>query len=363
MEQSKTCRLSKSLLFLVTILVALSLLSTYEIRMLTSKQRELAYEKEMILDEMFLRPHLSMAGSFYNRNNSTENMTKEVKLFPTNKLLPRRLIAVFGLESSGTKIVTEAISVASGAFHYNKESIEPEGISFHGRIDENVRKTGVEVQHISLPWGSDCQSQNLRDIFITLPVLVPRKCGCATLPLFWDEFACSKGKDRPSALDKGCTDLGFTDFVPYPDRFFINITSHIQWYEEHGVEATAVIVARDPMIQSISKLQGHCTDHEKSDMENTYGMQIITEALENLSLDNAQGRTTSNLVLVSYESVMSFGKSYFMNYLYPKLGLNVVSGRISNYVPTLHNGNKKYLNTTVMNNSFVNKHTRMNMMK
>ena len=91
MEQSKTCRLSKSLLFLVTILVALSLLSTYEIRMLTSKQRELAYEKEMILDEMFLRPHLSMAGSFYNRNNSTENMTKEVKLFPTNKLLPRPL--------------------------------------------------------------------------------------------------------------------------------------------------------------------------------------------------------------------------------------------------------------------------------
>ena len=52
--------------------------------------------------------------------------------------LPDRVIAVFGLESSGTTFVTAALKAALGAV---------------GKIDLHCRANRTELQHASLPWG------------------------------------------------------------------------------------------------------------------------------------------------------------------------------------------------------------------
>ena len=254
-----------------------------------------------------------------------------------NALLPKKLILVTGLESSGTKIVTEALAIATGAYEGNINTLEKSGNSFHGR----VLGSDIEVQHQSLPWGSRCTDEHDANHLHTMSVLVPRQCGCASKMnnFLWDTPTCDAVQAH-----KDCEKLGISQRLSYPNRFFLNITSHIKWYEEQGVEASAVIIMRDKEIESISKLHDHCRNKALLQMENEHGLNIITEALQNLSFDKINGRNYANLVLVSYESMMSLGKPYFDRYIYERLGIAQNEKQNKQlYVPSLQNGNHKYL--------------------
>ena len=246
-----------------------------------------------------------------------------------NPLLPKRIILITGLESSGTKIITEAIAVATGAYNGH---ISSSGNSFHGRMLGN----DIEVQHQSLPWGSTCTDEQDAKQLHTMPVLVPRQCGCSSRmnSFIWDTPICDAYNIHPS-----CIGLGLSQRLPYPNRFFVNITSHIRWYEDRGVESTAVIVLRDKDIEETSKYRDHCTNNALVHMENKHGLKLITEALKQLSMDKRNSRSRSaSLVLVSYESMMSLGKEYLTTYVYDRLGIT----NIDAYVPALNNGNQKY---------------------
>jgi hypothetical protein len=61
-------------------------------------------------------------------------------------VLPKRLIAVFGTENSGSTVTATALGVATGAFH---PMLKDKHLLFR-----SMDPTGtVEVQHISLPMG------------------------------------------------------------------------------------------------------------------------------------------------------------------------------------------------------------------
>ena len=287
-----------SIFLFVLVLVSISIISYFKLQNFQSMVSYNNRTEFLINDKETYEQH----SRSIDYDNSSQNK-------PRNSFLPRRLIAVFGLEASGTKIVTEAISIATGAYSFPSKSkvVAAGGASFHGRIDQKKITKGIEIQHLSLPWGSTCQNEKDADKLHTLPVLVPRNCGCSSTmnSFIWGSKSCQKAK-----VYEQCVDMGIHDPVVYPNRFFINITSHIQWYEERGVEATAVILLRDQSAELIGK-RDHCTKKEIGELENRYGLQIIAETLENLSTTILQGRNSSNLVLVSYESMISLGDTYF----------------------------------------------------
>mmetsp|Transcript_14619 Transcript_14619/g.22574 ORF Transcript_14619/g.22574 Transcript_14619/m.22574 type:complete len:217 (-) Transcript_14619:106-756(-) len=203
---------------------------------------------------------------------------------------------------------------------------------------------GIEVQHLSLPFGSTCREvyrgsnviEQMRQY--TLSVLTPRECGISD-ENSWDHSLLWAPINRKRASTYGdrilpqyCNDAGLNDFTRAPKRFFVNVTSHIRWYLDRGVQATAVLVLRDKTIQNISKVKNHCNSQPSADAEDSYGMQIMTEAFEKLSYDVED----PSLVLVSYEMLMNIGDPYLFS-IYEKLGIQ------SSYTPDLKDGNKVYL--------------------
>lgn len=244
-------------------------------------------------------------------------------------ILPKKMILVTGLESSGTKLVTEAIAVASGAYTGSLTSIRPHGNSFHGRTSNAV----IEVLHQSLPWGSTCESEVDAASLKTLPVLVPKQCGYSkTNGFLWDNHI--GGSNNPY-----CNKLGLETLVEYPNRFFIDIASHIKWYRERGVVASAVIVVRDSSIETISKYHDHCRRNDLANLENNHAMKIIKEAVKKLSTETGPDGTTE-LLIVSYEAIMAIGDTYFLDFVFPNLGI-----RSSRVTASFIDGNRKYVHT------------------
>ncbi len=60
-----------------------------------------------------------------------------------HSLLPKKIISVIGLESSGTRFVTSILASAHGIPKYREGSFPGGG-----------KKDGLLVQHFSLPWVS-----------------------------------------------------------------------------------------------------------------------------------------------------------------------------------------------------------------
>uniref|UniRef100_A0A7S2LNH8 Uncharacterized protein n=1 Tax=Leptocylindrus danicus TaxID=163516 RepID=A0A7S2LNH8_9STRA len=276
------------------------------------------------------------------RGNQPEVATVQPTLkYHHNPILPKRLISVFGLESSGTRLLTKAIAVASGAATIGNAG----GVGgFDGRLDRYKKLRGIEVQHLSLPFGSTCQEVYRGSNVIeqarqyTLSVLTPRECGVSD-ENSWDHSLLWAPTNRKRAstyadriLSKYCHDAGLNDFTRAPKRFFVNVTSHIRWYLDRGVQATAVLVLRDKTIQHMSKVKNHCNSQPSAYAEDSYGMQIMTEAFEKLSYDVEN----PSLVLVSYEMLMNIGDPYLFS-IFEKLGIQ------SSYTPDLKDGNKVYL--------------------
>ena len=201
---------------------------------------------------------------------------------------PRRVLSVFGQESSGTKLLATILASASGIFDSSRSMLShantPPGrklVSFEKQAA--WRNTEIEVQHISLPFGFSCDPE-------------------APLAPLWPAFNTSYA----NTLDGGAQWEQL-----FPSRCFINITSHTRALREQGINATAVIIMRDQGIVRRSKaLCGHCSDERIVDLENELGSSILIEALALLP-----GRLVE---LVSYESLISLGHSYLAR-LYRRL--------------------------------------------
>jgi len=239
-------------------------------------------------------------------------------------LFPKRLISVFGLEKSGTTWMSLTIAKALG--------IVPETQRYFAYSKHSADKN-FEVQHISQPWGSfpnqpvkwSCHARNLNRT----------KTAFAAVPLACANHSRLAKKSEHSVFPEVCkSEAHLDDFVQVSSRFFVNITSHIQWYLEHGVDATAVILMRDNSIAHISKTNSICSDANVSQAQNEYANKITREAIEMLPPER--------VVLVSFEGMVSLGMPYLQD-VFRRLGIHSAT-----HVPDFRDANKKYINADLL---------------
>ena len=240
-------------------------------------------------------------------------------------LLPKRLISVFGLESSGTTFVASTLckAMSSGPF-------DPR--YFSKFASTMVNDQGYQIQHISLPMGYyDKQNTDFNQQFLPLPIVdaqLPEEC---ILP----RSAVQTGQGPPvvgyrlDAPSECQLAFDLDHLRPYPRRYFVNITSHILFYQERGVDISAVVVVRDTSIHFQGILDNHCPNATAAEEQFRQGRSLIIEALN-------EKRVRSNIVLVSYESLMMLKESYLFS-LYDALRMN------TSYAPTFKDGNSKYI--------------------
>lgn len=112
---------------------------------------------------------------------------------PKEKLLPKRVIAVFGPESSGTTFLTSVLGVATGAFPEEgrwsqvlapdpQESTDPSNPRMKWKFEHTIPERAttddgeLEVQHLSLPSGWICQKQPSLNKINVVEAFVPAEC-------------------------------------------------------------------------------------------------------------------------------------------------------------------------------------------
>ena len=188
-------------------------------------------------------------------------------------ILPKRLISVFGSEASGSTFLATTLGVASGAFPVNGTVVTLPSDRFNnsGRtiVERVVAKRArspdgtVEIQHLSLPWGwwgTKKRNCVMHHLTLTVDAFVPKACFRFDYESAWEhrleekaplgcrEEAHISGKSGGNGWTCGTSNCGEganEGYALYPRRFFVNITSHIEWYFQRGVDVTAVLSVRD----------------------------------------------------------------------------------------------------------------------
>mmetsp|Transcript_14919 Transcript_14919/g.30042 ORF Transcript_14919/g.30042 Transcript_14919/m.30042 type:complete len:349 (+) Transcript_14919:2189-3235(+) len=230
--------------------------------------------------------------------------------FNAHRILAKRVITIFGVESSGTTFLYQTLSKAT-----NASVVIPDLAARAG--DE------VEIQHISQPWGMYGYSTGG---YSTIDVVPP--LGCAS---FFDkrvESVASEKCKEETGLDPG---------REYPLRFFVNITSHVEWYRTMGVDCTAIIMTRDYSAHLEGKRKHIIRPFlwkRVATAEDKYGTELLVEAMNALDGSVSPGGL-KQLVMVSYETLMFLKADYLRN-IYRQLGID------STYIPTFHDGNAKH---------------------
>ena len=277
--------------------------------------------------QMFARSSERRPSSNNNNNKAIkmgaqlDNRTNVVQ--PHNfRVLPKRLISIFGLESSGTSLLTDAIAKACGTKKYKRF-----GGLIYGDYD-----TRIQVQHISLPWGfihKDNKNQTVVDIDFLPPY------SCMAYPHLHEPSRQEREDSR--APHKFCSEeigLPGDKRIKLPQRFNVNITSHVRWYQKHGSQVTAVIMVRGDYTHVHGKLN-HNDNLNQAWKEDLHGKRLIVDAIQQLSSLPKNGNPPE-LIIASYETLMSLQKPYLFD-LYKQLGIQ------STYAPGLKDGNKKYI--------------------
>jgi hypothetical protein len=232
--------------------------------------------------------------------------------------LPRRLLTVFGLESSGTTFVTELLERSTSVKHSVPKN-------FHD----------YQLQHVSLPSGGFCQGR----IHI-IPVLYPAICGPSDTTLLASrkkKHASRRFVKCPESLDASPPG----DKYAYPTRYFVNITSHIQWYRDRGVNATAVLVIRDKTIGSMARSLVHCFVPEFQRKEEEMGTRIMLEAMEHWAYYDIDLLVPPPIVVVSYETLVHMGAPY-LNSILRQLQLPAIHESLE---WAFEDGNARYIQT------------------
>jgi hypothetical protein len=268
---------------------------------------------------------------------------------PNFSILPKRIYSVIGLEDSGTQFVAGIIKDALKIETYREGSnpCKRNGIKAPCREDLDV-----QVQHFSLPWGAFCTPNRETPI---VDVVLPSQCS--------RDQKENQEIDQCDAMTKELWGFEMNGSrTKYPPRYNLDIISHKEWYDSHGVEQFIIIVIRDEDI-SASARRKHCPNPELLKQEEEVGTDIIVDAINAYILkegerkvtretykfwhadsfqNNHHGRKLSalpfgnNVVLVSYESLVKLEGTY-IKMLYNVLGIE------SDYVPDIKNGNSKYV--------------------
>ncbi|KAL3795292.1 hypothetical protein ACHAW5_010320 [Stephanodiscus triporus] len=291
--------------------------------------------------------------------------TNKLAKSPTYSILPKKIISVIGLESSGTQFVSKIFEDALNTGPYREgslpcnetcadESRECQQKKKLAKPHACVENSDVQIQHFSLPWGADCISRPNPPV---VDVILPQQC--------------SRVQSDPNEIQQ-CNEMAADLWglqlngkaMEYPKRYQLDITTHKKWYDARGVEQIFVIVMRDSTI-SYTARKSHCRDPDRREEEEKVGMEIIIDAINTFILkDNNEKLTTKsfthwvakqdkdnrkrrlsalpsrdNVVLVSYESLIKLGGTY-VKMLYATLGID------SDFIPDIKDSNEKYLNNT-----------------
>ena len=235
--------------------------------------------------------------------------------------LPKRLITVTGLESSGTVFMWFTLAKALGLEKSSHEEC-------------TNRDRSIIIQHLSLPSGfKDSTEQNNWKIW---PVNVLYECrDPRPSPV---RGGGSVGRNHNPLSEDQCNNI-FGGRVQHQiqslrhgsRRYFVNLTSHIQWYREHGVDTTVVIIVRDAGIR-IHGAKKACRSDTECLTEYYTGRDILRQAID------LEGNHPNSVVLVSYETLMSIQKPYLFQ-IYRELGLD----NSTTFVPQFNDGNLKHL--------------------
>eukprot|EP00581_Thalassiosira_minuscula_P028166 CAMPEP_0183757886 /NCGR_PEP_ID=MMETSP0739-20130205/6039_1 /TAXON_ID=385413 /ORGANISM="Thalassiosira miniscula, Strain CCMP1093" /LENGTH=410 /DNA_ID=CAMNT_0025995395 /DNA_START=101 /DNA_END=1333 /DNA_ORIENTATION=+ len=312
----------------------------------------------------------------------------------SSSILSKRLITVFGTESSGSTFLATTLGIASGAFPSNGTyvTLKSDRHNNPGRtiVERVVARSArsedgsIEVQHLSLPWGfwgSKKRNCDLSASTITVDAFVPEPCFRFDYESTWphrlaekapagcrDEAHISQTNNNhnnnhnvvnSSSESSGNGDIRWTcgsntcgqnendGYAIYPRRFYVNISSHLEWYLARGVDVTAVLSVRDRSTSRAGKMRAHCKDESISVKEEERARAILSESLRRYGRlgrwgesgamipHNKKNVKEDRVVVVSYEALMALQESYLFD-IYKMLGIN------STYVPEFKDGNEKY---------------------
>lgn len=315
-----------------------------------------------------------------NENENNDNYIPIVSNIYTK--LPKRQITIFGLESSGVQFVTNTF-IQTLRFDYDDDSSSTTSSFQKTELPDNDYISSnheIRIQSIILPTlysstdgttgsnNNDQEQAYLRENDIVPPIAtksyVPKHCitgsTSTTIPTDCQEiFGMKEGE--PSTSSSSANTM----------HAYVNITEYIQWYRQHDVSATAVIVIRDPglhfhgIVNHVERNNNNNNNKNNVNLTETNqeiafeqyerGVSIIQEAIYKL-------HQPTEIVVLSYETLMSLQNPYLQS-IYSKLQIlpsSTSTGRYSDtdvstssvltydkdIVPNYKNGNIKYVQTT-----------------
>eukprot|EP00986_Skeletonema_menzelii_P008955 scaffold3929_cov141-Skeletonema_menzelii.AAC.7 len=301
-------------------------------------------------------------------------------------ILPKRVITVVGPESSGSTFLATTLAVAAGV---NLEE-KSRGRNHRFRALNRRARTvdgELEIQHLSLPWGMFCGINSSDEIGVNVvDALVPGECFRYELapslrPFLVEDIgfqesatpldvarngplteiearALQRCRDEAFISEQSNLSCGakcgtgkFDGYALYPSRFSVNITSHVEWYLQRGVDVTVILSTRDRSISKRGKERLHCKIQSVARREDEVALELMNEGLTKYGTFGSIGR--DRVFVSSYEALMSMKDEYLFG-LYKVLRIN------STYVPSFEDGNEKYVTdaneANVDENSVTSKH-------
>jgi hypothetical protein len=236
-------------------------------------------------------------------------------------ILPERLIAVFGLESSGTTFVQKTLA----------EALQ---LGIQEGIEYRNRNGTIRIQHLSLPTGwyppghnKDAAAHQYEPLPV-VPLYIPERCRQKQGPYHRHHQPTAAAAPTTECLPYG---LNLTSLPTTNTRFFVNVTSHITWHRERNVDARAVVVVRDPSLHFRGIIKKHCPNETAAYQQYKQGVDILQHAMT---------QHIQPITVVSYETLMTL-KGGYLKEIYKQLDIE------SQYIPAaFNNGNVKYVPST-----------------
>ena len=238
-------------------------------------------------------------------------------LAPAEFVVPERLIVVVG---TGSLFLADSLAVATGA-------VDELAGTHKNHFFRTSRDGKLAVQHMSMPVGRMCNAGE--GPVEVVQFLLPQVCSLNT------------------TLAESCRDRLEVDLesVTYPSRFFVNLTSHLEFWLKLGAETSVVLVARDNDIVLKERLRD-CPVEAITQDDNERAITIMKEVYERQTLYEEKypirirrkqrtGRV-GRVIFAYYEGFMLLNRIYLFD-LYRQLGID------SSHAPEFMDENAKYI--------------------
>lgn len=226
-----------------------------------------------------------------------------------SSMLPEKLYVIYGLESSGTTFVARTISSALGIV----PRLNPDTVESHDKK--------IHIQHLSLPigffgennWGYETRFSEPLGV---VPVYYPTGCRVPSFP-----------NDPPGETETpvACRSIMGAKVQTPPARYFVDITSHVQWYRAFGVDVYPIMVVRDPSNHFYGVTKTHCLNDTAAYSQYEMGRDIMVHSMK-----------TVQPIIVSYEMLMTLQEEYLVH-VYNQTNIH------TSFMPKFKNGNLKHL--------------------